>query len=214
MPNCRCHSTKGWINMYCTSKLFLDKMRGYIAVIEEKSKGTLRFEEYIPLPHFGKTILRFNLERDNYTLADIDAYEAWMQEIVNDEFLVDFMGSVYQKVGLESRMFEEKFRKCYDAYKNVTITARDYRKMLNQDAAFLLNECGLPTSAKVWEIQIDDDLALYILGKENRKIGTYPLGDKRIHIFEVDEIPCIGLMRAITYAASKHISLVHALMEI
>ncbi len=200
--------------MYCTSHAFLDKMRGYIDLIEEKSEGALRFEEYIPLPHFGNTILRFNIEKENYTLADLDAYEAWMREIVNDEFLVDFMGSAYQKVGLEPWMYEEKFRKCYVAYQDVTITARDYRKMLNQDAAFLLNECGLPTSAKVWEIQIDDDLALYILGKENRKIGTYPLGDDRLHVFEVDEIPCIGLMRAITYATSKHIALVHALMEI
>ncbi len=199
--------------MYCTSSVFLDRMRAYVDEIEEKSEGVLSFVEYIPLPHFGNTILRFDINKDNYTLADLDAYEAFMQDIVQDAFLVDFMGSVYQAVGFEPRMYDDKFRKCYHSYRDVPIAPAHGQAELRRDAVFLLEKCGLSPELKVWEIQIEEDIAVFVLGEGNRKIGTYAFEDGTIHVCEVEEMPCIGLMRAIMYAKIKHIAMVRVLLE-
>ncbi len=199
--------------MCCTSSAFLARMRAHIDEIEEKSEGILSFVEYIPLPHFGNTILRFDINRDNYTLDDLDAYEAFMQDIVHDEFLIDFMGSVYQAVGFEPSMFEEKFRKCYHKYKDTPVIAGDDQANLINDGISLLSQCGLPTDAKVWEIQIEEDIAVFVLGGENRKIGTWNLKNAAIHVYEVEETPCIGLMRAVICAREQNVSLVRVLLE-
>ncbi len=199
--------------MYCTSSAFLARMRAYVDEIEEKSGGVLSFVEYIPLPHFGNTILRFDINKDNYTLDDLDAYEAFMQDIVQDAFLVDFMGSVYQAVGFEPWMYDEKFRKCYHLYGDVPIAPANYQMELRRDAVFLLEKCGLSLELKVWEIQIEEDIAVFVLGKENQQIGTYAFKDGTIRVYEVEEMPCIGLMRAVMYAKRKHISMVRVLLE-
>ncbi len=199
--------------MYCISKEFTEKIHTYTNQIEEKSNGVLVFEEYIPLPHFGNTVLRFNICKDTYTLEDLDAYEALMQDIVKDEFLVDFMGSVYQKVGFEPQMFEEKFIKCYHRYKHIPITPRDYQKLLEEDARSLLKICGFPPDVRVWEIQTDEEISLFILGKENRGIGTYRFEEKELHVYEVEETSCVGLMKAILYAKEQRISMVRVLLE-
>ncbi len=200
--------------MYCTSNEFLNRMHVCIDEIEEKSDGVLVFAEYIPLPYFGNTILRFDIKKETYTLADLDAYEAFMQDIVKDDFLVDFMGSVYQKVGFEPWMYDETFRKCYYKYNDVSIASGDNQEKLKTDALFLLNKCGLSADAKAWEIQIEEEIALFILGEANRKIGIYTLENNTIHVYEVDKIPCIGLMRASMYAKLQHISLVRVLLEV
>lgn len=199
--------------MYCTSSAFLARMRAYVDEIEEKSEGVLSFVEYIPLPYFGNTILRFDINKDNYTLDDLDAYEAFMQDIIHDEFLVDFMGSVYQSVGFEPWMYDEKFRKCYQIYRNVSIISAHYQTELKQDAVFLLEKCGLSPELKVWEIQIEEDIAVFVLGEGNQRIGTYAFEDGTIHVYEVEEMSCIGLMRAVMYAKRKHISMVRVLLE-
>ncbi len=200
--------------MYCTSNKFLEKMQVYIDKIEKGSNGILTFIEYIPLPYFGNTTLRFDIARENYTLADLDAYERFMQDIVEDEFLVDFMGCVYKKVGFEPWMYEEKFKKCYRKYSDVSIAPRSYQQMLINDAICLLQRCGLPEDARVWEIQIEEDIALYILGGTDRKIGTYTFDDYAIHVYEIAEVPCIGLMKAILYAKMQQISMVRVLLEV
>ncbi len=200
--------------MYCTSKAFLHKMHAHITRIEAESKGILSFEEYIPLPHFGHTILRFNIDQETYTLDDLDAYEALMQDVVQDEFLVDFMGSAYQKVGLEPALFDEKFRKCHEKYKDVTVSAGADRARLQADAAELLRQCGLPARARVWEIQMEaEETLLLLLGEEERKIGSYAIDDKAVHVYEVEEKPCVGLLRACMAAKEQRISLVRALLE-
>ncbi len=199
--------------MYCTSNELLKKIQVYIDKIEEKSDGLLSFEEYISLPYFGNIILRFNINKENYTLEDLDKYETFIQEIVQDEFLVDFMGSVYQKVGFEPWMYEEKFKKCYHKYAALPITSKDYRDLLIQDGIFILNKCGLPTDVKVWEIQNDEELILLILDNSNEKIGTFSFENRKAHVYIVEENACIGLMRAAMYAKSKHISLVRVLLE-
>lgn len=198
--------------MYCTSQEFLNKMRNYIDQIEAGSNGILRFEEYIPLPHFGHTILRFNISKETYTIPDLDNYEAFMQSIVKDEFLVDFMGTVYQKVGFAPWMYEDTFRKCYHKYNAVPIIEGNHKALLTQDTFSLLNQCGFSTEAKVWEIQPEEDISFFLLGDKNRKIDTYPFRDHTVHLYEVEQIPCIGLMKAIMYAKSQHISLIHALL--
>ena len=55
----------------------------------------LSYEEYIALPYYGQIILRFMLHEDTVTLDDLDRYENLLNSIVGDEFLTDFMGTVY-----------------------------------------------------------------------------------------------------------------------
>ncbi len=200
--------------MYCNCKEFQNQMSVYIEKIEKGSNRILIFVEYIVLPYFGNVILRFDIAKESYTLAELDAYEAFMQKIVQDDFVVDFMGHVYQKVGFEPSMFEEAFIKCYHKYSNTTIVSRDDRAMLNNDAIFLLQTCGLSVNTKVWEIQMEEETAFYTLGNRNQKIGTFPFGDSLIHVYEAEEMTCTGLMRACMYAKEQQISIVHVLLEV
>ena len=108
--------------------------------IEEISKKVLsatndkvRFEEYIYLPYYGNIILRFELISENYTIEDVDKYEVIINGIVGNEFLIDFMGSVYKKIGVDYSKLEDIINRFKDVYLNEEIIHSRYYDLLNSD---------------------------------------------------------------------------------
>ena len=87
--------------MYLTNEKLLKRIQDISNEAELASNHALSFEEYIALPFFGQIILRFTLNLDKYTLDDLDRYESLLNDIAGEEFMTDFMGVVYKKVGVE-----------------------------------------------------------------------------------------------------------------
>ena len=194
--------------MFTDCEIFNNHITKIKETIDKLTNHKIVFEEYIVVPYFGFIILRFNLNDDYVSLDDLDKYERQLYEIVGPDYLVDFMGSTYRKVGVDFSNFSDKLRRFFNVYKNESIEFNaPYKKDIQNDANELLIKAGLNTEEKVWEIQIEDDeINLLILGKENRLIKTIE-GQTRINVQEVKEEECTGLVKAIFYAKRNKVSL-------
>ena len=181
--------------------------------VSMRSNGLICLEETIAIPYYGQIILRFTLKTDEITFHDLDSYENMLYEIVGDEFLVDFMGSVYQRAGVGFLNVEERLEKLAAELPDEISDSSLHRVGLQKDAEYLLKMAGLETSKRVWEIQMsEDEWLLLIMGRQNRKIKT--IGDAPIlHVAEVPEKPCIGLMKAAFIAKNRKVSLARLLAE-
>lgn len=200
--------------MYIDSDQLFDEIMDITNEIYKKTNGVVIFEEYISLPFYGNIILRFNLNKDEYTLNELDKYERIMNAIVQDQFLVDFMGSVYKKVGLNIQTLNQILPKCYEKYRTEEILKSYHQKKLIEDAQYLLELCGLSKDLDVWEIQNEDEIQLFILSDTYKTLGSFDKGDKIINVYEINKMNCEGLMKALVYSKNNNISLVRALLEV
>ena len=200
--------------MYLQSNELLNEIQIIINQISEATNGVVVFEEYIALPYYGNIILRFDLRKEDYTLEDLDAYEVVMYEIVKDRFLIDFMGSVYKKVGLQPQELQRILPLCYEKYKDELITKSTYTNKMQEDVNALLEICGLPFDKKVWEVQLEEEINLLLLEDAFKDLGEYSKDYVVIHVYGVIQLECEGLIKATMYAKRNHISLVRALLEV
>lgn len=199
--------------MYLESKELLNEIEKITKEIYDKTNGAVLFEEYIALPYYGNIILRFELNKEEYSINDLDKYETLMNEIVDNKFLIDFMGSVYKKVGLNIQELNQILPKCYEKYKNEEITKSIYENKIKQDVHYLLELGGLPKTLNVWEIQLEEEINILLLGDSFKESTTYYIKDKKVNVYEINKKECEGLMKAIMHAKKEHISLVRALLE-
>lgn len=198
--------------MYLLEDQLKNRMQQIAAVAATQSWNAVRFEEYIALPCFGQIILRFTLDQIELSLSDLDHYETMLYEIVGNEFLIDFMGSVYQKVGVSYADLEDRLIKLSKQLADELLPSSIHGKGLKEDAAFLLQAAGLRPDERVWEIQPNDDaLVLLIMGKQNRKLKEVDAGVK-LYVGEVPEQACLGLMKAACYAKRTGVSLARILL--
>ena len=179
-----------------------------------RSGGKIIFEEYISLPYYGYIILRFNLNENHYTIADVDRYEAMMYDCVGDEFLIDFMGDVYRNIGIDYRKMEKLFADCLNFYGDEKLFKSPYAEMIENDAKQLLALCRHPTNLPVWEIQIGEEIQLLLLGNSNESQGRYDKDGIVINVYQVASKPCEGLIAAVFYAKRSNVSLANALMNV
>ena len=198
--------------MFAEGKPFTDYLEQIKEKVDELTNHKINFEEYVVVPYFGFIILRFNINDNMVSIDELDKYETQLYEIVGNNYLVDFMGSVYHKVGVDFVKLPDKLKQLYETLKKENIDFNPpYKSRIQVDAEKLLKKTGLNTNQKVWEIQIEDDeINLLILGNENRLIKT--IEDKtKINVIETKEEECIGLVRAIFYAKRNKISLARLL---
>ncbi len=200
--------------MFINSELLKNRIQLVANEISLKSDGKITFQEYISLPHYGYSILRFRLNEENYTTADLDRYEAMMYDCAKDEFLVNFMGKVYQNVGVNYRQMDRLLSGCLDWYSNEERHTAEYAPKLQDDARELLALCGLSTDLPVWEVQMDDTIQLLVLGDKNEELGRFCNNGLTIDVYRVATAPCEGLMTAVFYAKRNRISLASALLQV
>ena len=171
--------------------------------IDEQTGHQVVFEEFIAIPQYGgNIILRYNVLSKNYTLEDLDDYEEVMNRVVGNEFLINFMGSVYRHVGIDYTNIEEKFLSLKEKYQHTAIPQAAFAEAVQADAKYILHLCDLPEDSEVWEIQVEDPMRLLILGEENRLIKT----TEGIEVIETRKDVCEGLMKAAVYAKDHRIS--------
>lgn len=200
--------------MFITSKQLKERVQTVSNEITLKSGGKVTLEEYIFLPYYGYVILRFNLNENYYTLADVDRYESMMYDCVGDEFLIDFMGDVYRNIGIDYHKMDKLLADCFDFLKDEKLFKSSYAEMIENDAKQLLALCNLPTNLPVWEIQIEEEILLILLGDSNKSLGRYMKDDAVINAFQVASKPCAGLISAAFYAKRNNVSLGNVLLKV
>ena len=199
--------------MISNNKKFLKRLEDIKCRISNETNGLIEYEEFIVIPHFGFIILRFKLNKELIAVDELDKYETYLYQIVGDDFLVDFMGSVYKKAGVDFASIGAKLKKLNKRFDEEQCDiVCSFLEEINNDKNELLNIVNLPLDSDVWEIQYDEDgIALIILGNQNRVIKEI---DSKLPIVvrEVSKEECFGLVKAAFYAKRSHISLARLLM--
>ena len=199
--------------MYITSEKLKKRIEAVSREVSERFDRRILLEEYIGLPYFGQIILRFMLEGEGYTLEDLDRYERELYQIVGDEFLIDFMGSVYRKVGVDYSDLGKIFRAMEAEYGDEAVVPSIHAEGIREDAKELLKAAEMDPDQKVWEIQLEDGCyILLLLGKENREIAEIrePV---RLFVQEVGETECTGVIKAAMRCKRLGVSLGRLMME-
>lgn len=200
--------------MFINSEQLKKRIQIISSEIALRSGGKITFEEYISLPYYGYIILRFNLNENHYTVADLDCYESLMYDCVGDEFLIDFMGDVYRGVGIDYGKMDKLFSDCLDFYKDEKLFKSPYAEMIANDAKHLLALCNLPTNLPVWEIQIEEEILLLLLGDSNKPLGRYEKDGMIVNVYQVEAKPCEGLISAAFYAKRSRVSLANVQIKV
>ncbi|MBO4367416.1 MAG: hypothetical protein IKS52_11120 [Clostridia bacterium] len=199
--------------MYILSEKLTDSITAISREAAIRSNNALAFEEFVAVPCFGQIVLRYALNRDYYTLDDLDQYESLLNRVAGEDFLCDFMGSVYRKAGVDYSGISQRLIGMNDRFINETIIPSSHSSGIKSDASYLLRIAGLDTSIPVWEIQAEaDEYTLLLMGKENKSIMkiTNPM---RLSVGEVDERSCTGLLKGTIYCRRNHISLARILIN-
>ena len=204
----------GVITVFITSKQLKERVHIIANEIALRSNGKVTFEEYIALPYYGYVILRFNLNENHYTVADVDRYESMMYDCVGDEFLIDFMGDVYRNIGIDYRKMDKLFANCLDFYKDEKLSKSSYAEMIENDAMQLLALCNLPTNFPVWEIQIEEEILLLVMGDSNKSLGQFKKHNTVVNVYQVASKPCEGLISAAFCAKRNNVSLANVLLKV
>ena len=193
--------------MYLQNPDLLNRIHQIAETAEIRTNHKVKFEEYIALPFFGQIILRFTLDQEDITFEELDCYESMLYDISEDEFLIDFMGSVYQKAGMVFSELDDRLLELSEIYADEPVFSSVHSAGIKEDETELLKLAGIEEYEKVWEIQVEEDnWILLIMGKSNRKIKEIKEPIK-MYVGEVSEKQCTGLMKAAFYAKRNKISL-------
>ena len=194
--------------MICDNKDFLRTLKEIKNRVSNETNGLIEYKEFIAIPHFGFIILRFILNKETVTLDELDEYEHYLYKIVGNDFLVDFMGAVYKKAGVDFSSLGAKLKELNKRLtKEQSNIVCPFAKEINNDKNELLSVGGFPLDSDVWEIQYDEDgIALIILGNQNRVIKEID-NNPPIVVREVSREECFGLIKAALYAKRNKTSL-------
>lgn len=177
------------------------------------TNGIVQFEEYVLLPYYRNIVLRFDLNLDEYTLDDLDEYESMICKIAGNEFLTDFMGNVYRKVGVSYDTLNDTLKTCAVDLKEEAITPSVHSDAILNITNQLQKLCGLSENEKIWEIQPDEEPVILLSAKEEGSRQSILVNGQCYHIGSVNEQCCEGLMRAVFRAKRTSCSLARILTE-
>ena len=197
--------------MYIQSEKLQARIREISREAARQAGGVIAFEEFVAVPYYGQIVLRYMLNIDSFTLEDLDRYENLLNENAGGDFLCDFMGSVYQKAGVDYSGIWQHLAEMNDRFADEEIIPSIHADGIREDAVFLLKTAGLNPESPVWEIQAEgNEFTLILLGKENRQISsvTEPV---RLTVEETDNRVCSGLMKGTFHCRRNHISLARIL---
>ncbi len=199
--------------MYILSKELTERIAGISQEADTQSSHVLLYEEFIALPYFGQIILRFTINKEEYSLEDLDQYETMLNRIAGKDFLCDFMGDVYRKAGVDYSKLDQRMIQMNERFADEQMLQSSHSARIAADAALLLKAAGLPGDRRVWEIQVEDDeYTLLLMGKESKSIVS--ITDLiKLSVMEVNERICTGLIKGAFYCRRNHISLVRILLD-
>ena len=86
--------------------------------------------------------------------------------------------------------------------------------MIENDAMQLLALCNLPTNLPVWEIQIEEEILLLVMGDSNKLLGQFKKDNTVVNAYQVASKPCEGLISAAFCAKRNNVSLANVLLKV
>lgn len=198
--------------MFMTGEWLQQRLAALNKRVLEATNGSVHLEEYIALPAYGQIIARFQTDSVS-SLTEVDEWERQIQGLAGEEFLVDFMGSVYRQLGVEYSRLDEINERLGQRFKEEPIQQGPYAEQIEKDAQTLLLQCGFSDTVPVWEIQWEnDEYYLLLLGEKSRAIRSIAC-QPPIHVSEVNKARCDGLMRAAFAARRLGVSLGRLMLE-
>lgn len=199
--------------MFLTGAWLRERIAELDRQVRSVTDDLVRMEEHIALPCFGgQIIVRFTVGAP-LTIEEADKLERKLQDLAGDEFLVDFMGSVYRQLGVDYSLLDQINQRLGHRFMDEPIVMGFYAEQIKADAQALLAQCGIPETASVWEIQWEEgQFYLLLMGRENRALRTVE-GVPPIHVLEVNGVLCEGLMRAAFAARRMGVSLGRLMLE-
>ena len=199
--------------MFITSEMLTERIDKIAKEVDKQSNHECVFEEFVAVPHFGQIVLRFMLNKEEYSLEDLDCYETMLSSIAGEDFLCDFMGCVYKKAGVDYSKLGNQLMRLNDKFMDEPTITSSYYDAIKEDASMLLRIAGLDPNAEVWEIQVEDgEYTLLLLGKENKSLMNISEPIK-LNVGEVEEKACTGLIKGTFFCRRNHISLARVLMN-
>lgn len=184
--------------MYIQSPELLQKIAFIAAAAAKKTGSQVSFREYAALPHYGGSImLRFGLNTETCSAEALSRIEQVLYSLCGDEFLIDFTGDVYQKIGFDPAASAEKLHELFVRHQDEPITDSVHKAAVLEDAHALQKLAGVSRFARVWEIQPGSPTLMMILGRQNALFKKTALPDGTpLVVLEVMEEECDGLMKA------------------
>ena len=201
--------------MYINSPDLLCKIASIASEVSRKTNNLITYREFIALPHYGGNImLRFDLNAESCTAEDLNRYESLLYSIAGDDFLIDFMGDTYQKIGLDPASLPERLHSLLSRYQDEPIVDSVHKEQVLEDVRLLQKTAGVSRFARVWEIQPGNPLLMLILGSRSGLFKKTALPDGTpLVVLEVMEEECEGLMRAAFFAKRNRTSLGGLLLQ-
>ena len=196
----------------------MDLLRQIALIASEVSARTGRQAEldgFSAMPNYGGNImLRFRLQATRCTAKELEQYEKLISSLTEGRFLFDFVGDIYEKIGLTPEAVGERLYRLSVEYQNEPFRESAHRERVLEDALVLLKQAGVSRFARVWEIQPGNPTTVLILGRQNAlfKQATAPDG-RNICVVEVNEEECDSLMRVVFAANRKHVSVASMLLQ-
>ena len=92
--------------MFMTGEWLQQRLAALNKRVLEATNGSVHLEEHIALPAYGQIIARFQTDSVS-SITEVDELERQIQGLAGEEFLVDFMGSVYRQLGVEYSRLDE-----------------------------------------------------------------------------------------------------------
>ena len=205
-------AAEGSRTMFLTSEWLRERFSQLEQKAKEATRGAVWLEEYIAVPAFGQIMARFQTDAP-LTPEEVDRWERLLRELAGDEFMIDFMGSVYRRIGVDYARLDAICEQLARRFADEPMKRGPYAEQIRQDAQELLRRCDLPDDLPVWEIQYEDgEYSLLLLGRENRFIRTVP-GDPPVHLSEANGALCKGLQQTVFAAGRLGVSLGRLMLE-
>ena len=199
-------------DLFITGEWLRDRFTQLERKATDATMGAVRLEEFIAVPAFGQIMMRFQTDMP-VTVDKVDLWEQLLREKAGDEFMVDFMGSIYRQIGVDLSRLDEINEKLAKRFADEPMISGPYADQIRQDAKELLRRCDLPGELPVWEIQYEEgEYSLLLLGRENRFIRTVR-GETTIHVLEANGTLCKGLQKAVFAARRRGVSLGRLMLE-
>lgn len=137
-----------------------------------------------------------------------------MENKFGEEFLSDFMGSVYRSIGVSYENMERVCAAMAAKYRDEPWKPTIHAEAIRADARALLTSVGLDPELPVWEIQPEDEeILLLVLGEEERLLARTE-GEQRITAAEVRSDLCTSLFQAVCFAKRNRVSLARLMLEV
>ncbi len=171
----------------------------------------VEFEEYIVIPRLNNTImLRFyNIDIESISIEDLNNREKAIRELVEPDFLANFLGMDYKKFGLVVSELEKTLLNVDKELQELNyIVIPSYYDSINADLNRLSDISG--STLNFWELQIHDEEIDILFFTDNLEVNS--INNLKFSPIKYNA-SYDGIIKAELHAIKEKVSLVEVLLR-